>query len=105
MTRTPARTINASIYLNGARVAQMSNTQPLDLDSASLGIGRHASGIADPFNGHIDEFRIAHVQRSDGWIVARKRLDFIQGSWRGVEHAGLRFELLHREVDEGAKAG
>jgi hypothetical protein len=25
------------------------------------------SGIADPFNGHIDEFRIAHVQRSDGW--------------------------------------
>ena len=26
------------------------------------------SGIADPFNGHIDEFRIAHVQRSDGWI-------------------------------------
>ena len=34
----------------------------------SLGIGRHVSGIADPFNGHIDEFRIAHVQRSDGWI-------------------------------------
>jgi hypothetical protein len=26
------------------------------------------SGIADPFNGHIDEFRIAHVQCSDGWI-------------------------------------
>ena len=26
------------------------------------------SGIADPFNGHIDDFRIAHVQRSDGWI-------------------------------------
>jgi hypothetical protein len=25
--------------------------------------------IADPFNGHIDEFRIAHVQRSDGWIT------------------------------------
>jgi len=22
------------------------------------------SGIADPFNGHIDAFRIAHVQRS-----------------------------------------
>ena len=34
----------------------------------SLGIGRHVSGIADPFNGHIDEFRIAHVQRSDGWM-------------------------------------
>jgi hypothetical protein len=26
------------------------------------------SGIADPFNGHIDEFRISHVQRSDGWV-------------------------------------
>jgi hypothetical protein len=26
------------------------------------------SGIADPFDGHVDEFRIAHVQRSDGWI-------------------------------------
>jgi Xaa-Pro aminopeptidase len=25
-------------------------------------------GIADAFNGHIDEFRISHVQRSDGWI-------------------------------------
>jgi hypothetical protein len=24
--------------------------------------------IADPFNGHIDGFRIARVQRSDGWI-------------------------------------
>jgi hypothetical protein len=23
-------------------------------------------GIADPFNGNIDEFRISHVQRSDG---------------------------------------
>ena len=28
----------------------------------------HVSGIADPFNGHIEAFRIAHVQRSDGWI-------------------------------------
>jgi hypothetical protein len=27
------------------------------------------SGIADPFNGHIDAFRIAHDQRSDGWIA------------------------------------
>jgi hypothetical protein len=29
---------------------------------------RLENGIADPFNGHIDEFRIAHIQRSDGWI-------------------------------------
>jgi len=28
---------------------------------------RHVSGIADPFNGHIDALRITHVQRSDGW--------------------------------------
>jgi hypothetical protein len=53
--------------LNGTRVAQMSHTLPLNLNSNPLGIGRHVSGIADPFNGHIDEFRVAHVQRSDGW--------------------------------------
>jgi hypothetical protein len=29
-------------------------------------------GIADPFNGHIDEVRISHVQRSDGWIEATR---------------------------------
>jgi hypothetical protein len=45
---------------------QTSDTLPIDLNS--LGIGRHVSGIAAPFNGHTDEFRIAHVQRSDGWI-------------------------------------
>jgi hypothetical protein len=27
------------------------------------------SGVADPFNGPIDAFRVAHVQRSDGWIT------------------------------------
>ena len=59
---------NQRLYLNGTRVAHMSDTQSIDLSSACLGIGRHASGIAEPFNGHIDEFRIAHVLRSDGWI-------------------------------------
>ena len=59
---------NQRLYLNGSGVAQMSDTQPIDLNSATLGIGRHVSGIADPFNGHLDEFRIAHVQRSHGWI-------------------------------------
>ena len=48
----------------------MSDTLPIDLNSAALGIGRHVSGIADPFSGHIDEFRISHVQRSDGSIEA-----------------------------------
>jgi hypothetical protein len=47
----------------------MSDTLAIDLNSAALGISRHVSGIADPFNGHIDEFRISHVQRSDGWIA------------------------------------
>jgi hypothetical protein len=47
----------------------MSDTLAIDLNSAALGIGRHVSGIADPFDGHIDEFRISHVQRSDGWIA------------------------------------
>jgi hypothetical protein len=46
----------------------MSDTLPIDLNSAALGIGRHVSGIADLFNGHIDEFRIAQFQRSDDWI-------------------------------------
>ena len=36
--------------------------------SRPLGIGRHVSGIADPFNGHIDTFHIAHIQRSGSWI-------------------------------------
>jgi hypothetical protein len=61
-TRMQAR--RTSVYLNGARVAQMSDTQPIDLNSAALGIGRHVSGIADPLDGHIDEFRIVRVQRS-----------------------------------------
>jgi Concanavalin A-like lectin/glucanases superfamily len=61
-------TNNQRLHFNGTRVAQMRDTLPIDLNSAALGIGRRVSGIADPFNGHIDEFRIAHVQRSDGWI-------------------------------------
>jgi hypothetical protein len=35
---------NQRLYLNGARVAQMSATLPIDLNSAVLGIGRHVSG-------------------------------------------------------------
>ena len=25
-------------------------------------------GVADPFSGYIDAFRISHLQRPDGWI-------------------------------------
>jgi hypothetical protein len=49
------------------RVAQMSDTQPFDLNAAALGIGRHVSGNRRSVNGHIDAFRIAQVQRFDGW--------------------------------------
>jgi hypothetical protein len=39
---------NQGLYLNGTRVAQMSDTLPLDLNSNPLGIGRRVSGVADP---------------------------------------------------------
>jgi hypothetical protein len=39
---------NRRLYLNGARVAQMSDTQPLDLNANPLGIGRYVTGVADP---------------------------------------------------------
>jgi Concanavalin A-like lectin/glucanases superfamily len=42
---------NQRLYLNGSRVAQMSDTAVISLNSAPLGIGRHTSGVADPFNG------------------------------------------------------
>jgi hypothetical protein len=42
----------------------MSNTPTIKL--SSLRIGQHVSGTADSFNGHIDEFRISQIQRTDG---------------------------------------
>jgi hypothetical protein len=82
---------NQRLYLNGARVAQMSDTLPIDLNSAALGIGRHVSGIADPFNGHIDEFRISHVQHSDGWI---------ETTWNSMSDPGA-FAAAKAEEQEG----
>jgi MSHA biogenesis protein MshQ len=82
---------NQRLYLNGSRVAQMSDTQPLDLNSNPLGIGRHVSGLADPFNGHIDEFRISHVQRSDGWI---------ETTWNNMSDPGA-FAVAGAEEQEG----
>ena len=52
----------------------------------------------------ISSWTSAALTRKPRRVVARKRVDFIQGSWRGVERAGLQLELHHREVDEGAKA-
>ena len=51
----------------GGAVPPLNVMLPTDPNSAAVGIGRHVSGIVDPFNGHIDEFRIPHLQRSDGW--------------------------------------
>jgi hypothetical protein len=39
-----AGTNNERLYLKGAGVVQMSDTQPIDLNSAALGTGRHVSG-------------------------------------------------------------
>ena len=71
----------------------MSDTLPIDLNSAALGIGRHVSGSADPFNGHIDEFRIAHVQRSDGWI---------ETTWNNMSDPGA-FAATGAEEQEGGE--
>ena len=49
------------------------------------------SGIADPFSGHIDEFRIAHVQRSDGWI---------ETTWNNMSSPGA-FAAAVAEEQEG----
>jgi hypothetical protein len=83
----------ACLYLNGIGVAQMSNTLPLDLISNPLGIGRHVRGIADPFNGHIDEFRISHVQRSDGWS---------ETTWNNMSDSGA-FTVAGPEEQEGGE--
>ena len=45
----------------------------MPLNSNGLGIGWHVSVVADPVKGHIDEFPIAHVQCSDGWIEITRR--------------------------------
>jgi hypothetical protein len=88
---------NQRLCLDGSRVAQMSDTQPPHLNSAAVGIGRHVSGIADPFNGHIDEFRISHIQRSDGWIettwsnMSDQVLSQRQGQKRKTAEAASRY--------------
>jgi hypothetical protein len=84
---------NQRLYLNGARVTQMSDTGAFALNSAPLGIGRHAGGVADPFNGRIDEFRIAHVQRSDGWIAT---------TWNNMSDPGA-FAAAGTEEQEGSE--
>jgi len=45
----------------------MSDTQPIDLNSASLASNGMRAASPIPSMA-IDEFRISHVQQSDGWI-------------------------------------
>jgi hypothetical protein len=70
----------------------MNGTLPIDLNSAALGIGRHVSGVADPFNGHIDELRISHVQRTDGWIAT---------TWNNMTDPGAFAAAGAEEQDSG----
>ena len=58
-----------------------------------MAFGRHASGIADPFNGHIDEFRIADVQRPDSWI---------ETTWNNMSNPGA-FAVAGAEEQEGGE--
>jgi hypothetical protein len=51
------------------------------------------SGIADPSNGPIDEFRISPVQRSDGWI---------QTTWNNMSDPDA-FAAAGTEEQEGAE--
>jgi hypothetical protein len=51
------------------------------------------SSLADPFNGYIDEFRISHVQRSDGWI---------QTSYNNMSDPGA-FAAAAAEEQEGGE--
>jgi hypothetical protein len=51
------------------------------------------SGIADPFNGHIDAFRIPHVQRSDGCIAT---------TWNNMSDPGA-FAAAAAEEQQGGE--
>jgi hypothetical protein len=84
---------NQRLYLDDARAAQMSDTLPIDFNAAAPGIGRHVSGVAAPFNGHIDNFRIAHVQRSDGWI---------ETTWNNMSDPGA-FAAAGAEEQQGGE--
>jgi hypothetical protein len=47
---------------------------------------------ADPFNVHIDESRISHIQRSDGWI---------ETTWNTMSDPGAFAEAAAEEQEGG----
>jgi hypothetical protein len=91
MTRMPARTTSAFISTHPCRADEGYAAHRSQF--SFLGIGRHASGVADPFNGHIDKFRIAHVQRSDGRI---------ETTWNNMSDPGA-FAAAEAEEQEGGE--
>jgi hypothetical protein len=50
-----------------------------------------SGGLTDPFNGRIDEFRISHIQPSDGWI---------ETTWNKMSDPGA-FAAAGAEEQEG----
>ena len=51
------------------------------------------SGTTDAFNGRIDEYRISHDQRSDGWI---------ETTWNDLSNPGA-FAVAGAEEQEGGE--
>jgi hypothetical protein len=70
-------------------------TRHAPLDRHGRGCVHHGlSGIADSFNGHIDDFRTVHVQRSDGWIAT---------TWNNMSDPGA-FAVAGTEEQEGGES-
>lgn len=51
------------------------------------------SGTVNLFNSHIDNFRISHIQRSDGWI---------ETTWNNISAPGA-FAVAGAEEQEGGE--
>ena len=69
------------------------SSAPTTRMSAATTSAFDGSGIADPFNGHIDEFRISHVQHSDDWIAT---------TWNNMSDPGA-FAVAGAEEQEGGQ--
>jgi hypothetical protein len=71
---------------------QMSDTQPHQSQLSFLSISRHVSRGADPFNGHIDEFHVFQVQRSDDGCMAmtwNHQSDPVPSPWQALKSRNM----------------
>jgi hypothetical protein len=91
---------NQRLYFNGARIAQTSDTLPLDLNSNPPGIGRHVSGVADPFNGHTTSS--ASPTHSIPAGSRGRRADLPQGNFETTGRDPTR--TLTRKLRDGRRA-